>query len=345
MRKNTITPISEMGARAPEAGRIRLGMQVKAASGKMRPTSIETFRFTSPMRNLIEQCAEQWGGQVQPWEKQWQVLSDANAIPVVLLPDGISQDYELWSGGGCQRRCDGVTCQQPMPVSDYDYEMVDVPCICGAKGVRECTAKTRLQVILPTLSFAGVWRLETGGWNAAEELPGMYEAIVALSERTMTQAILSLEMRDKVVTTKKGAQTRHFVVPRLSVAQNIAELAAGMASLTAIGTGTSPATAPALGPGGGGAINLPEGRMDLLSGQFTPVEDDIVEAEIVDVELEAALTELAEYFGLDPERFMVGVKRKAKGDIDNMWKAVARMKAGELAALGFHADGSIQWQS
>ena len=47
MAGRQIVPLMEMGSRAPEAGRIRLGVQTKTKSGKMRPTSIDTFRFES----------------------------------------------------------------------------------------------------------------------------------------------------------------------------------------------------------------------------------------------------------------------------------------------------------
>ena len=342
MKSNRVTPIAELGARAPEAGRIRMGILAPTKGGKTRPASIKTFRFTSPMQHLIIACAELFGGTVAAWNKQWEVVSNVDQIPVVLLPGGIGQDYELWSGGGCQRRCDGETVQVPTPVSDFDYEMRPYPCICAAKGQLECTAKTRLQVLIPSLPFAGVWRLETGGWNAAEELPGMYEMIVALGERGMVQAILSMEQREKVVTTGRGAQTRHFVVPRLSIAQTVHELASGGSHVGALGPAT-PTTQPALGP----AAEIGTDTADEPNTGTERPDDDIVDGDIVterQLEVEAELASCAEYFGLDEQRFIRAVGRTAKDDLDRMAKAAEKMRAGELAPLGFYPDGSIQWQ-
>lgn len=338
MKRDAITPIKEMGARAPEAGRIRIGTSKPSKNGKKQPVKLKQFRFTTPLHDLADACAVHFGGHVEQWERgQWEVLSTSNSIPVLLLPGGIGQDYELWQGGGLERRCDGETVMMPVPVSDFDYEMRPAPCICGAKKLRECSMKTRIQVLIPALPFAGVWRLDTSGFNAAEELPGMYEMIVALGERGMVQAILSVEERTKVVKTNKGTQTRQFMVPRLSMTQNINELAAGMASVAALNAPAAPAQLSALPPAPLSGPEIPDER-------WTPPDDGIADAEIVDVELEAAVADIAEYHGLDPERLMTAIQRKAKGDLDNMWAGVNRMKAGELVPLGFYPDGSIQWQ-
>src|SRR5688572_23032132 len=85
-----ITPITEMGRRAPEAGRIRLGTSKPPDSGrgKRRPVKLKTFRFTSTQKNLIDELARQYGGTVQPWEDgQWEVISTVDEIEVFLLPD------------------------------------------------------------------------------------------------------------------------------------------------------------------------------------------------------------------------------------------------------------------
>lgn len=57
MPRNTITPLSNIDRRAPEAGRIRIGIK----SGRAMK-SIDTFRFTSPHQDVIEQLADMYGG-------------------------------------------------------------------------------------------------------------------------------------------------------------------------------------------------------------------------------------------------------------------------------------------
>ena len=63
-----------------EVGRIRLGVKVTAKSGKLRPAKLDTLRFTSPRRELIEKIAELYGGACEPWQpprgnRQWQVIT------------------------------------------------------------------------------------------------------------------------------------------------------------------------------------------------------------------------------------------------------------------------------
>ena len=48
------------------------------------------------------------------------VLIEKPSVPVVVPPNACSQFYEQWTGGRCQRRCDGIR-----ELSE------DVPCPCG----------------------------------------------------------------------------------------------------------------------------------------------------------------------------------------------------------------------
>ena len=53
-----IKPIHDLG-RTPEHGRIRLGVKTERAM-----KSLDTFRFTSPDKEAIEQIADAYGGDV-----------------------------------------------------------------------------------------------------------------------------------------------------------------------------------------------------------------------------------------------------------------------------------------
>lgn len=232
MARKGIVPIANLDRRAPEAGRIRLGVKTGRAM-----KSIDTFRFTSPYQDVIEDLAHIFGGEAKPWSDerarirdQWEVITPVNDIPVYLPQDGLSVKYEKWSGGGCERRCDGETCEIVQMQGDNAVP-VDSPCICLAKGARECEPYTRLNVVLPMLRFAGTWRLETKGWNAAHELPGMVELIQSLhASGRMVQARLSLQKR----SDKSGGRTRHYVVPVLSVDKSPQELQSGEADVQAL---------------------------------------------------------------------------------------------------------------
>lgn len=198
--------IIELQRRQTEVGRIRLGQKVKTKSGKEAPSRLETFRFTSPSKPLVERIAQLYGGDVQAWNPprgaaEWEVVTKATSVPVVVPPQDIdsSQFYELWSAGGCQRRCSGVR------------ELIaDQPCVCDPAN-RDCKMHTRVNVMLRDVPGIGVWRLDTGGYYAGVELPGMVE----LLSRAQGMVAALLELRQRTVT--RDGQTKHFVVPVLHV--------------------------------------------------------------------------------------------------------------------------------
>lgn len=348
MLKRTITPITELGRRIPEAGRIRMGVKVPLKSGKgSRPSALSTWRFTSQHRELIDDIAAHYGGTARPWHDdsaspsdQFEVITEASSIRVLVVQDGINIGYELWSGGGCKRRCDGVEVEQPQMVGDSDYEMVKGPCICHAQGMRECEPHTRLLVLLPEFSFAGAWRFESKGWNAAQELPGMYDMINAVHQRgSMIDAMLSIQSEERMTPTGK----RNFKVPKLSVRNTLLEVAAGAAGL-AVGSGLSaPGAVPALGAG----VTPVAVRPSIPDYPEFDVDTDITEAEIVsDEELEVidALKADAGNFGLPQDQYAAAVRAQANGDVERMRECSRKVRAGELEPLGVRADGKIQWR-
>lgn len=273
-----IVPIADLTRRIPEAGRIRTGKK----QGN-RPTAIGEFRFTSHDRTALEQIAALYGGTVNPWsdpkaaDGQYEVITDAPEIRVVLPPDplGGTPIYEMWGGGGCERRCDGVTCQKWQAGHDGP-EQVDVPCICSARDEMACKPITRLCVILPEVRFAGVWRLDTKSWNAAQELPGMVDTIRLLQDGGLPYATLSLKHRRSVVAGK----TSKFLVPVLGVASSIEELAAGTANVGSLGAGGP--DAPALGDGATAVSERPAERPTAPVEVAPDPDDEIIDAEIID---------------------------------------------------------------
>jgi hypothetical protein len=323
----TVVPLSDLNRRAPEAGRIRMGRKVKTSSGKEAPAKTDAFRFTSPHANLIQQLASIYGGDVEPWNEpksrvkhQWQVLTTSTKIHVYLPADGISQHYEKWSGGGCERRCDGVTVQTTHTVGEA-VVVDESPCICMAKGIEECKPHTRLTVILPELPFYGTWRLDSQGRNARDELPGMYDLIVSLqAQQSMTTAMLSMEQRSEV----RNGKTRHFVVPVLTVEQSPLEILAGHADVHQISArGDVP------------ALESPHPTPT----RPTNVDDDgVIIAEVVGG-IEDQLRADAIHFGLDPELFVAAVM--ATGNEERMH---ADMIAALVEPTGFTATGKVRWK-
>lgn len=214
--------------RSKELGRIRTGQVTQTARGKARPAKLETFRFTSHSENLVRKVAELYGGEAREWQpqgggaKQWEVLSDAKRIPILVPPQPVSQAFELWSGGGCQRRCDGER-----------ESITDSPCLCGPDPAeRECSPTTRLNVILRDVEGIGLWRLESHGYYAAVELPEVADFLSRAGISNLP-AFLVLEQR----TVKRDGQTRQFMVPGIEVE--------GITPAQLI-AGTQPTDAPAI---------------------------------------------------------------------------------------------------
>lgn len=216
-------PILDVQRRMRELGRIRTGQQVPSSNGRRRPAKLAHFRLTSPSRDLMEAAATVYGGEARPWEGQWEVLTEADAIDVIIPPgQTISQWYELWSGGGCQRRCDGRI-----------NVLTDTPCACPADPAERrelatagqaCKPTTRLNVILPDIPDLGVWRLESHGYYAATELSGTVDVLSSASR--LLPARLRLEQREVKRPGKAAAQ---FAVPVLELPTvRVSELVEGL---------------------------------------------------------------------------------------------------------------------
>jgi len=199
-------PILDMQKRARELGRIRIGQVKPTSNGKTRPAKLDRFRLTSASKALLEKVAALYGGQVAEWTplnggaQQWEVITDATRLPILVPPQPVSQWYELWSGGGCQRRCDGTR-----------EILTEAPCLCAQADERLCKPTTRLNVVLRDVEGIGVFRLETHGYYAAVELPN----VAGFLEQAggYVQAWLVLEER----VVKRDGQTRRFMVPAIEI--------------------------------------------------------------------------------------------------------------------------------
>jgi hypothetical protein len=225
-----------------EDGRIRIGQQIPTGTnGKTRPAAIDHFRFTSQNHRAIEAIAKRYGGEVCKWDgapvgDQWEVFTEASEIPVVVPPESMSfsQYYELWSGGGCKRRCDG------------EQETIsDGPCVCDPDN-RECKPHTRLSLMLAQYPGTGLWRIDTQGWNAAAELGGAME-VVNMIQAATSRSVLPGHLRLEHRTSKRDGETHKFVVPVLSFDVDMAALAAGNAAAITGGTVALPSV-PRLTP-------------------------------------------------------------------------------------------------
>lgn len=267
-------PILDIQQRFRELGRIRTGQQVATGkvieSGKRkgepitRPTKLDRFRLTSPRPDLIDQAASVFGGKPAPWHNdgtggdEYEVVVEVESLPVVVPPgDFFEQWYELWTGGGCERRCDGER-----------QVIVDRACACPADVIerqelaskgKACKPTTRVRLFLPDVADVGIWRLESHGFHAAAELggaAGLVEAATRLG--AMIPADLRLQAREGA--RRPGEQRRKFYVPAITFRGVLGP------TLEALGVLDASATTPVfLGDGrrpaltAGGSPELPSG--------------------------------------------------------------------------------------
>ncbi|HZB31257.1 MAG TPA: hypothetical protein VE465_13920 [Streptosporangiaceae bacterium] len=247
--------------RLAEHGRLRFGVYTGS-----RPKAILTWIVTSHNEDHVRAAAQMWGGEVERWKpqgngaEQWRAITEANSIDAVLPPgDPLNEAYEMWSRGGCQRRCDGVT-----------EKLSGSPCLCRAEFGEQyyeqdedvCAERSRLNLILWDMPV-GVWRMETGSYWATDELAAMVDLIrYAMGDQVPVPVRIHLEQRTRI----KAGQTTHFVVPVMYPrGVTTGQVLTGAATPAAIGAGN--------GNGGRAAIEAPA-----PTEQPAPLRTDFVAA-------------------------------------------------------------------
>jgi hypothetical protein len=215
--------ILTMKRQAAELGRIRTGYSRPHPDPDRRPIPVKsrTFILTSHRRDYVAAAADLYGGRVEQWTPQgqsiaqWRVITEATELQAILpAGDPLNQSYEMWSGGGCSRRCDGVT-----------ERLSGRPCICLDRygddwherpAEQVCRPTSRVGVFLPDLPDLGVWRLETKSYYAADALAGGLDAVLqATGGRGMMPVRMWIERRRQTKNGKTKEVQVVMVVPSL----------------------------------------------------------------------------------------------------------------------------------
>ncbi|MGW1587283.1 recombination directionality factor [Streptomyces sp. NPDC002386] len=206
-----------MKRQAAELGRIRTGTSRphQDPNRKRVPVKSQTFILSSHSREYVAAAAELYGGRVEQWTPQgqnvaqWRVITEARELRAILpAGDPLDQSYEMWSGGGCSRRCDG------------EFERIKrEPCVCLARFGEDwherpadqvCRPTSRVNVMLPDLPDLGVWRLETKSYYAADALAGGLDTVLqATGGKGMMPVRMWIEQRTAV---RDGTTKRYQVV-------------------------------------------------------------------------------------------------------------------------------------
>ena len=276
--------IINLQRRLVERGRIRIGGE---RTGRGAGKRLENFRITTPDRETADAVAEVYGGSVTEWASpsgtQSQVYTE-KPLKVTLVPIGQTgtQWMELWSGGGCVRRCDGET-----------EQITDKPCLCQGEDNPQCKPTTRLQMMMWGVPGWGTFLLTTGSYYAATEMVTLIE----LAERAHAAGIeisgtLVIEQRRVV----RAGQTKQFPVPvfrpdGVDLQSLIRDSGYSEAKMV---------TAPKRQQLGGSRPELPEP---------IPMRTD---EELVDEEIAKALWSEAQAAGLDSDA-LVGVLKEIGG--------------------------------
>jgi hypothetical protein len=227
-------PILDIQRRLTQVGVIRLGHKVPTGNtdrnGKpiMRPTKLSKFRVTSPNQETIEAIAAAYGGTAQPWQgnsgPEWEVFTDRDRLPVLVPPQRIDPNYELWGRNFQARVCDGGTermrnapclCLQGSGGHVHDFEPAG-ECECGAK--RECKPTTRLSLMLSEIPGIGTFKLESHGRNVAAEMPMTSDALERATRPVPALLVVQPMERNRLVNAGKAnekIEPRKFFVPKL----------------------------------------------------------------------------------------------------------------------------------
>lgn len=213
-------PIDGLEPRYRELGRLKYGDDLGD-----RPTQLKTWRITTTDATLAEAASRLWGGRVVYTETGGEVVTEAEAIEVLIPPQDVDagQWFELWTAGGLQRRCTGSH------LVEYDQGAGgwanSGPCACDLEGgSRACKPTTVLRVLLPQLPDLGVWRLTSRGVWAAAELPAAANVLLQMAGGNPAPAILALEERSK---KRPGQPPHRFIVPVLRTVATLGELLTG----------------------------------------------------------------------------------------------------------------------
>jgi hypothetical protein len=308
--------IIDLQRRFVEIGRIRAG----AKSAKGAPTKLEKWRLTSANKPALEAAAAIYGGEVQPWENGpnlglWQLFTESDTLRVLVPPSAepYSLWYEAWSGGGCDKRCDG---QRDV--------LNDAPCSCDPDN-RACKPTLRVSLMLPDLPGLGVWRWEGHGINAALELPATLDLLAhATSKGEFLPGYLRLEQRS---TKKKGEGTRRFAVPVIDLTATIGEVT------KAIGGPAIP-DAPALESGERPALPAPQADTSPANELASTAQKRLIYATAKEAGVDREL--VGRIAAMVTNRHGAGLSELAKADVDVVVRSLGRFGndvAGSTAKL------------
>jgi hypothetical protein len=220
-------PLLDVQMEFASVGEIRIGESTRNTKGKKVARSLDHFLFTSRDRRLADYLAATYGGTVAEWPEErgkWAVHSTTASITVTvpLTNAMIVQDWEMYQGGNCLRRCDSVRnritgrdCECP---SDQDARAQ------LAKTGAACKPTTRLFVVLVDAPALGTWKVVTHSIVAAKQLAAT--AHVMQFARAAGDAGRQFQTADLTIATV-GSGQKQGRIPALTIKEGLRALVAG----------------------------------------------------------------------------------------------------------------------
>jgi len=220
-------PLLDVQMEFATVGEIRIGASARNDRGKKVARSLDHFLFTTRDRRLADYLAATYGGEVAAWPEEtgkWAVHSTTASITVTvpLTNAMIVQDWEMYQGGNCLRRCDSVRnritgrdCECP---SDQDARAQ------LAKTGGACKPTTRLFVVLVDAPALGTFKVVTHSIVAARQLAAT--AHVMQFARAAGDAGRQFQAADLTITTV-GSGQKQGRIPALTVKEGLRALVAG----------------------------------------------------------------------------------------------------------------------
>lgn len=224
-------PIKDIQARHNPVGEIRIGDKVtfrdRDGNTRSRPTTIDTFRFTSTNRIILQCVAQLYGGEIIPWDGKGgglQLVTERDELPVVIRPDRnfvFTQNYELYGKsqgavrGRLLRRCD----------SEIESSGEPRPCLCAIEGKKVCKPKTRIRVHLPQVPGLGCWSISSGSYNFAAETLATMNYLFDIAQ--ITEDVIGMLKIEKRVAVVDG-NPKDVSIPVLHILRTTAELNQGV---------------------------------------------------------------------------------------------------------------------
>ena len=187
-RLGEITRIEGLSARRrlPRLGKIRLGERRVNKSGREYPVALPYFRFDDEVRAAYPEIARVYGaaanGTLEPKELDVILPHEEQAVmfPQACKLYGRGRGLKCKGDGKRALRSKCVACGKVECGCESDRVWEEQPCPCDLLKEGKCKYTGSLMVILPRVSWAGVFQIDTSSINSIVDVNSGIEFVRSL---------------------------------------------------------------------------------------------------------------------------------------------------------------------